>query len=180
MSMKLKTTVPLRIGFMLAIAVLCLGLTQCASNQPITAQYVAQSWYAQSVTVLPIQDPYLSNDVAMDYAERVAERVRQWIPGATVLVDDSMIGKPESEILEYAENGIRTGHYLYGKIWSPRHGRDTYEVEILTRVTGTGREVWSLAANTYNEDPASDAWEGSVSTALDAILERLPDGWLEP
>ena len=81
MSMKLKdvvkTTAPLRVGLVLAIAVLCLGLTQCASNQPVTAQFVAQGWHAQSVTVLPIQDPFLSKDAAMDYAERVAERIRQ-------------------------------------------------------------------------------------------------------
>ena len=176
MSMRTSSTKIVRVVCVLSLALLCLTLSQCASNQPVTAQYVAQGWYAKSVTVLPIQDEFLSKDAAMDYAERVADRVRLMIPGARVLVDDEMIGRPESEILEYAKTGVKTGHYLYGKIWTPRHGRDTYEVELLTRETTSGREVWSVACDTGVEDPNASGWEDAVSNAVDVILARLPDG----
>lgn len=179
MSVNMKTVIknaaPLRIGLVLAVALLALGLTQCAAHKDITAQFVAQGRHAQSVTVLPIQDPYLSADAAADYAERVAERMREWLPDVKVLLDDSVIGMPESEILNYAAKNVGTGHFLYGKIWSPRHGRDTYEVELLTCVTQNGRTVWSVAANTYNDDPKSSNWDESVSKAVDAILARLPE-----
>ena len=179
MSVKMKTVIknaaPLRIGLVLMVAVMALSLTQCAAHKDITAQFIAQGHYAQSVTVLPIQDKYLSSDMAKDLADRVADRMREWLPDARVTVDNSVIGMPESEILKYAQGHVGTGHFLYGKIWTPRHGRDTYEVELLTDVTASGRTVWSIAADTHNDNPQSSSWDDSVSKAVDAILARLPE-----
>ena len=64
------------IGALLMIAAMGVMLVQCEAHHPITAQFVAQGWRAHSVTVLPISHPDLPSDVAMDQAERIAQRIR--------------------------------------------------------------------------------------------------------
>lgn len=166
-----KTT--FRIGIVLTLAATGILLAHCEAHHPITAQYVAQGWRAHSVTVLPIQHPDLPQDKAMEQAEKIAQRIRDLHPDVMVAVGTMPVGQPITDVMKYAKESVGTTHFVHGHIWDATPKRPYDQIEVTERITGNGREVWSLSAK-FDDDGSDSEWESAMDEALDAILMRLP------
>jgi hypothetical protein len=156
------------------IALMSILLTQCAQTN-ITSQYVAEGCPVRSITVLPITDPSLSEGAAVADAERIADRLELMYPNRTVTVDQTMVGQPESAVLEYARTNLKTSHFLHGQIWDKRREIESPEVVLSLRDVLSSREVWSLSCKADAKAVGAGNWEEDVGAAIDEMLARLPE-----
>jgi hypothetical protein len=174
MTTKTARPKPATVAAILAIALTSVFLTQCAQHN-ISGLYTAEGYPVRSITVLPITDPSLSESAAVDYADRIAARLEKMYPGRRVTVDQTMVGQPESAVLEYAHTHLTTSHFLYGQIWEKRRHMENPEVVLSLSHVPSSRENWSISCKADADAVGAGNWEEDVSAAIDEMLACLPE-----